>query len=78
MKYFKVKKRDTRSIHACYIVSVISNSATLWTVALQAPLSMKVSTQEYWGKKQEYWRALPCLSPGDLSNLGTKPALAGE
>ena len=32
--------------------------ATLWTVALQAPLSM------------EYWSALPWFSPGDLPNLG--------
>ena len=28
--------------------SVLSNSATPWTVALQAPLSMEFSRQEYW------------------------------
>ena len=28
--------------------SVLSNSATLWTVAHQAPLSMGFSRQEYW------------------------------
>ena len=32
---------------------------TLWTVALQAPLSMRFS-------RQEYWSGLPFLSPGDL------------
>ena len=31
--------------------------ATLWTVALQAPLSMEFS-------KQEYWKGLPFPSPG--------------
>ena len=33
--------------------------ATLWTVALQAPLSMGFS-------RQKYWSGLPCSSPGDL------------
>ena len=28
--------------------SVVSGSATPWTVALQAPLSMEFSRQEYW------------------------------
>ena len=39
---------------------------TLWTVALQAPLS--------WGSsRQEYWSGLPCPPPGDLSNPGIEP-----
>ena len=38
-----------------------------WTVACQAPLSMGFS-------KQEYWRGLPCLPPGDLPIPGIKPA----
>ena len=46
--------------------SVVYDSATLWTVARQAPLSMGFS-------KQEYWSALPCLPPGDLPNPGIKP-----
>ena len=41
--------------------------AILWTVALQAPLSMRFSRQEYWG-------GLPCPPPGDLPNPGIKPA----
>jgi len=51
----------------------VSNSATSWTVAHQAPLSMGFP-------RQEYWRGLPCPSSGDLSNPGIKAisyALAG-
>ena len=47
--------------------------ATPWTAACQAPLSMKLS-------RQEYWSGLPCPSPGDLPNPGMEPsslALAG-
>ena len=40
--------------------------ATLWTVALQAPLSMGFS-------RQEYWSGLPFASPGDLPGLEIKP-----
>ena len=44
--------------------------ATLWTLALQAPLSMGFS-------RQEYWSGLPRPPPGDLPNPGielTSPA----
>ena len=47
--------------------------ATLWTVASQAPLSMRFSRQQYQG-------GLPCPLPGDLPGPGiesTSPALAG-
>ena len=49
---------------------------TPWTVALQAPLSMKFS-------RQEYWNGLLCPPLGDLSSPGmelvfTSPALAGR
>ena len=37
--------------------------ATPWTVAIQAPLYMEFS-------KQEYWSALLCPPPGDLPNPG--------
>ena len=43
--------------------SVVSNSATLWTVACQASLSMEFS-------KQGYWSGQPFPSPGDLPNPG--------
>ena len=46
--------------------SVMSDSATPWTVALQAPLSMGFS-------RQEYWSGLPCPPPGDLPNPGIQP-----
>ena len=41
-------------------------SATPWTVARQAPLSMEFS-------KQEYWSGLPFPPPGDLLNSRIKP-----
>ena len=41
--------------------------ATLWTVAHQPPLSMGFS-------RQEYWRGLPFLPPGDLPDPGMEPA----
>ena len=45
----------------------MSSSATQWTVAHQAPLSMGLS-------RQEYWCGLPCPPPGDLPNPGIEPA----
>ena len=39
---------------------------TPWTIALQAPLSMGFS-------RQEYWSVLPFPSPGDLPDSGIKP-----
>ena len=36
------------------------------TIALQAPLSVEFS-------RQEYWSGLPFSSPGNLSNPGIKP-----
>ena len=50
---------------------------TLWTVACQAPLSMRFS-------RQKYWSGMSCLSPEDLPDLGigpvslTSPALEGR
>ena len=53
----------------------MSNSfATLWTVARQAPPSMKFS-------RQEYWSGLPFPSPGDLPDPRiepTSPALQAD
>ena len=39
---------------------------TPWNAALQAPLSMGFS-------RQEYWRGLPFPPPGNLPNPGIKP-----
>ena len=41
---------------------------TPWTVACQAPLSLGFS-------RQEYWRGLPFLSPGDLPDPEIQPCL---
>ena len=46
--------------------SVVSDSATPWTVACQAALSMGFS-------RQEYWSGLPRPSPGDLPRAGIEP-----
>ena len=46
--------------------SVVSDSATPWTVARQAPLSMEFS-------RQEYWSGFPCPPPGDLPDPGMEP-----
>ena len=54
-------------MHLCSVTLVMSNSATSWTKAHQAPLSMEFS-------RQEYGNGLPCPPPpGDLSNPGIKP-----
>ena len=57
---------------SCFRLFVI-----LWTVAHQAPLSIRFSRQEYWNR-------LSCPPPGDLPDPGIKPmslispTLAGE
>ena len=53
---------------ACQIASVMSDSATLWTVARQAPLSIGFSGQEYLS-------GLPCPPPKDPPNPGMELAL---
>ena len=59
------------------LLSHIQLSATPWTVAHEAPLSMGFP-------RQEYWDGLPFPSPGDLPNPGTEfaslasSALAGR
>ena len=47
--------------------SHVQLSATLWNVALQSPLSMEFSRQEYWSR-------LPCPPPGNLPYPGIEPA----
>ena len=66
-------------MHACMLshFSPVQLFVTLWMVALQAPLSMGFS-------RQEYWSGLPCPPPGDLPDprikltFLTSPALAGR
>ena len=52
-----------------YMLSCFSHvqlSVTLWTVDLQAPLSMGFS-------RQEYWIGFPCPPPGGLPKPGIEP-----
>ena len=57
-KYLKERK--------CWSLSRVLFFVTPWTVACQAPLSMKFSGQESW-------IAFPFPSPGDLPNPEIKP-----
>ena len=54
----------------CMFAQLLNNVqvfATLWTLALQDPLSLGFS-------RQEYWNGLPFPSPGNLPDPGTEPA----
>ena len=48
------------------LLSCVRLFAIPWTVACQAPSSVRFS-------RQEYWSGLPFPSPGDLPNPGIKP-----
>ena len=61
-------KREKQISYTLSHFSRVQLSATLWTVALQAPLSMRFS-------KQEFWSGLPCPPPGDLPHPGLKARL---
>ena len=67
----------TNIVLVCEVTSVMWGSVTPWPAAHQAPPSLGLSSQEYW-------RRLPCPSPGDLSGPGmeppsrTSPALGGR
>ena len=72
LSIFKKKTKSVKgnnSSHYPYCVCVChcSHFMTPWTVALQAPLFMVFSGQEYWS-------GLPFLYPGDLPNPGIKPS----
>ena len=55
------------SVRVCERFSCVQHFATPRTIACQAPLSMKFSSQEYWS-------GLPCSPPGDLPDPGIEPA----
>ena len=52
------------------ICSLVSDSATPWTITCQAPLSMGFP-------KKEYWSGLPFPSSGDLPDPGIGPRSPG-
>ena len=57
------KSRSDALIERRSVTSVLSDSATTWTVARQAPLSVGFS-------RQEDWTGLPCPPPGGLPHPG--------
>ena len=57
---------DTHACTCAKLLQVMSDSATLWTVASQAPVPMGFF-------RQEYWSGLPCPPPGDLPDPGIEP-----
>ena len=69
--------RDSPFVNMCACLVTTSCPtlfATLWTVALEAPLSIGFP-------RQEYWSGLPVPPPGDLHCPGIElasPALAGR
>ena len=52
--------------YACVRVQSVQLYVTLWAIAHQDPLSLKIS-------KQEYWSGQPFPSPEDLPNPGMEP-----
>ena len=59
----------TRCKYLPFLLCVFSHVrlfAILWMVALQAPLTMGFS-------RQEYWNGLLCPPPGDLPDPGIEP-----
>ena len=61
------KTRRYLDTHVC-VVSHVQRFAILWTLALQAPVSMGLS-------QQEYWSGLPLPPPGIFSFQGLNPHL---
>ena len=58
--------RSLRDLGFTRIMTQVKTIVTPWTVAHQAPLSMRFS-------RQGYWSGLPFPSPGDLPNPGIEP-----
>ena len=63
LKVLKFLRKKVKSEIVSY--SVVSDSATPWTVAHQAPLFMGFS-------RQEYWSGLPFPPQGNLPDPGIK------
>ena len=54
------------SLCVCQCVHVCLTFCAPWTVAVQAPLSMRFP-------RQEHWSGFPFPSPGDLPDSGIEP-----
>ena len=53
------------------VQSLVSDAVTLWTGALQAPLSVGFP-------RREYWSGVPFPAPGDLPNPGIEPKFSAS
>ena len=62
----KVLENEQEADKKKMFASLCNLRVTPWTIAHQAPLSMRFS-------RQEYWSGLPCTPPGDLPNPGINP-----
>ena len=67
-KYHLHMKFNLEGLCVSQLLSPVPLFATPWWAALQAPLSMGFS-------RQEYWSGLPCPPPEDLSNTEIEPGL---
>ena len=57
-------------VHVCSVTQCACLFVNPWTVACQAPLSMGLSQQEYWG-------GVPLPVPGDRPNPGIEQESPG-
>ena len=64
-----IKPCSLTPLIACHLLFSCCLTLTLWTVACQAPPSMRFPRQEYWSR-------LPFPSPGDLPDPGIEPTSA--
>ena len=61
-----ILRGETKTVHV-QSISCVPLFASLWTVACQAPLSMRFS-------RQEYWSGLPFSSLSNLTDPGIETA----
>ena len=64
--HFKYNGGYVHTMQCAKLLSRVRLFVTPWTVALQAPLSMGFS-------RQEYWSGLPCPPAGDLADPTSEP-----
>ena len=69
LSFIKAERKESKHIFAAFVVCCMLSHfshagvfVTSWTVASQAPLSVGLSRQEYWG-------GFPCPPPSDLLPL---------
>ena len=74
---FLISFIDRPAAPTTYVLSHVRFFETPWTIARQAPLSMKFSRQAYWSRLSfPTWEDLP--NPGSESESPASPTLAGR